>query len=205
MNFLLDPNISYLILVGGFVMAVLAMFAPGTGLLEIGATLAIVIAGYSVANLPFNWWALVILLVGVFPFLIALRRSRNLLFLVISIIAMIVGSIFMFRAEDGRMAVDPVLAVIVSILVAGFMWIIATRGMDALKMKPYSRTGKLVNQVGKARSDVFHSGTVYIQSEEWSARSSVPISTGTLVKIIKQDGVVLEVEPLSEDDMQSDL
>ncbi len=205
MNFLLDPNISYLILVGGFVMAVLAMFAPGTGLLEIGATMAIVIAGYSVANLPFNWWALVILVVGVFPFLYALRRSQHLIFLIISILAMIAGSIFMFRTEDGQMAVNPVLAVIVSILVAGFMWIVATRGLDALKMKPYSRTGKLVNQVGKARSDIFHSGTVYIQSEEWSARSSVPVSTGTLVKVIKQDGVILEVEPLSDEDLQSDL
>jgi membrane-bound serine protease (ClpP class) len=205
MNFLLDPNISYLILVGGFVMAVLAMFAPGTGLLEVGATMAIVVAGFSLANLPFNWWALAILVIGVFPFLIALRRSQNLIYLVISIIAMIIGSIFMFRAENGQLAVNPILAVIVSILVAGLMWIIATRGMEALKMKPYSRTGKLVNQVGKARSDIFHNGTVYIQSEEWSARSSVPISTGTLVKIIKQDGVVLEVEPLSDDDLQSDL
>jgi membrane-bound serine protease (ClpP class) len=205
MNYLLDPNISYLILVGGFVMAVLAMFAPGTGLLEVGATLAILIAGYTMANLPFNWWALAILVVGVFPFLIALRRSRNLLFLVISIVAMIAGSIFMFRADDGRMAVNPVLAVIVSIMVAGLMWIIATRGMDALKMKPYSRTGKLVNQIGKARSDIFHNGTVYIQSEEWSARSTTPISTGTLVKIINQDGMILDVEPLSEEDLQSDL
>lgn len=205
MNYLLDPNISYLILVGGFVMAVLAMFAPGTGLLEVGATLAILIAGYSLANQPFNWWALAILLVGVFPFLIALRRSRHLIFLVISILAMIAGSIFMFSNENGQMAVNPILAVIVSILVAGLMWIIATRGMDALKMKPYSRTGKLVNQIGKARSDIFHSGTVYIQSEEWSARSSVPISTGTLVKVINQDGMILEVAPLSDEDLQSDL
>jgi membrane-bound serine protease (ClpP class) len=205
MNFLLDPNVSYLILVGGLVMAVLAMFAPGTGLLEIGATMAIVVAGYTLANIPFNWWALVILVVGVFPFLIALRRSRNLIFLVVSIIAMITGSIFMFRADDGRMAVNPALAVIVSVLVAGFMWIIATRGMDALKMKPYSRTGNLINQIGKARSDIFHSGTVYIQSEEWSARSSVPISTGTLVKIIRKDGMILDVEPLSEADLHSDL
>jgi membrane-bound serine protease (ClpP class) len=205
MNFLLDPNISYLILVGGFVLAVLAMFAPGTGLLEIGATLAIMIAGYELANLPFNWWALAILVLGVFPFLFALRKSRNLVFLVISILAMIAGSIFMFRTDEGHLAVNPVLAVIVSVLVAGFMWIIATRSLDALKMKPYSRTGKLVNQIGKARSDIFHSGTVYIQSEEWSARSATPISTGTLVKIINQEGMILEVEPLSEADLHSDL
>lgn len=205
MNFLLDPNISYLILVAGFVMAVLAMFAPGTGLLEIGAVLAIVFAGYSVANTPINWWALVILLIGVFPILIALKRSRNLIFLVISIAALIVGSVFMFRLESGQPAVDPVLATIVSILVAGLLWIIATRGMDALSMKPYNRTGKLVNQVGIARSDVFHTGTVFIQNEEWSARSQNPIPAGSKVKVTRKDGFTLEVEPWSAEQDPTDL
>jgi membrane-bound ClpP family serine protease len=205
MNFLLDPNVSYLILVAGFVLAILAMFAPGTGLLEIGAVLAIVFAGYSVANLPINWWALVILIVGVFPILLALKRSRNLLFLMISILALIVGSVFMFRLESGAPAVNPFLAGIVSILVAGLMWIIATRGMDALNFKPYNRTGKLVNQVGTTRSDVYHTGTVFIQNEEWSARSQNPIPAGSKVKVVRKDGFTLEVEPWSADQDQTDL
>ncbi|NMB55891.1 MAG: hypothetical protein GYA15_14445 [Leptolinea sp.] len=205
MNFLLDPNIAYLILVAGFVLAVLALFAPGTGLLEIGAVLAIVFAGYSVANTPINWWALVILIVGVFPFLYALRRSRNLVFLVISILALIVGSVFMFRAESGEPAVNPALATIVSVLVTGLMWIIATRGIEALQMKPYSRTGKLIGHVGTTRSDVFHSGTVYIQNEEWSARSQDPIPAGVKVKVIKQEGFTLEVEPWTAGQDQPDL
>ena len=57
MNILLDPNISYLILVGGLLLAFLALFAPGTGLLEIGAIVAIMFSGYFIANLPVNWWA----------------------------------------------------------------------------------------------------------------------------------------------------
>jgi membrane-bound ClpP family serine protease len=205
MNFLLDPNISYLILVAGFVMAVLALFAPGTGLLEIGAVLAIVFAGFSVANLPINWWALVILLVGVFPFLFALKRSRNLLFLAISMIAFVVGSVFMFRLESGGPAVDPILAIIVSILVTGLMWIVATRGLEALQLKPLNRMGKPENKIGKARSDVYLTGTVYIQNEEWSARSKQPIPAGTIVKVIHQEGFTLEVEPLSDDENNSDL
>lgn len=205
MNFLLDPNISYLILVAGFVLAILALFAPGTGLLEVGAVVAIVFAGYSVANIPFNWWALIILLIGVFPILIALKRSRNLVFLVISIVALIIGSVFMFRLESGAPAVNPVLATIVSVLVAGLLWIIATRGMDALQLKPYNRTGKVVNQVGTTRSDVYHTGTVYIQNEEWSARSQNPIPAGAKVKVVRKDGFTLEVEPWSAEQDQTDL
>jgi membrane-bound ClpP family serine protease len=205
MNMVLDPNISYLILVGGFLLAVLALFAPGTGLLEISAVIAILFAGYSIASLPVNWWAVAVLIVGVFPFLYAVRRSRNLIFLVISIAAFIVGSVFLFRLETGVPAVNPILATVVSILVTGFMWFITTKGLEALQLKPYIRFEKLQNQVGIARSDVFHTGTVYVHNEEWSARSTIPISTGTKVKVIKQSGFTLEVEPYSADHDKTDL
>ncbi|MEI8131650.1 MAG: NfeD family protein [Leptolinea sp.] len=205
MNILLDPNISYLILVGGFLMAVLALFAPGTGLLEIGAVTAIIFAGYFIANLPVNWWALAVLLVGVFPFLFAVRKSRNLVFLAISIAAFIIGTVFLFRLDSGVPAVNPILAAVVSILVTGLMWIIATKGLEALQLKPYSRLGKLINQVGTARSDVYHTGTIYIHNEEWSARSSIPISAGTKIIVLKQEGFTLDVEPVLADQDNTDL
>jgi membrane-bound serine protease (ClpP class) len=195
MNILLDPNISYLILVGGFLLAFLALFAPGTGLLEIGAVIAIMFSGYFIANLPVNWWALAVLIVGVFPFLYAVRRSKNLIFLVVSIAAFIIGSVFLFKLESGVPAVNPILAAVVSVLVTGLMWIISTKGLEALQLKPYSRHDKIVNQIGIARSNVFHTGTVFIHNEEWSARSSMHIPVGTKVRVINQIGFTLEVEP----------
>jgi membrane-bound serine protease (ClpP class) len=205
MNFLMDPNVSYLILVAGFVLAVLAMFAPGTGLLEIAAVTAIVFAGYSIANTPINWWALVILIFGVFPFLFALRKSRNIIFLIISILALIIGSIFMFRTESGGPAVNPILAAVTSILVIALMWIIATRGLDAMQLKPLLLKTKLENKIGKTRSDVFLTGTVYVQNEEWTARSKEPIPAGTKVKVVHQDGFTLEIEPLTDENDPSGL
>jgi membrane-bound serine protease (ClpP class) len=196
MNILLDPNISYLILVGGLLLAFLALFAPGTGLLEIGAVVAIMFSGYFIANLPVNWWALAILIVGVFPFLYAVRRSRNLIFLGVSIAAFIIGSVFLFRLESGVPAVNPILATVVSILVTGLMWIIATKGLEALHRKPYSRHEMIVDQIGIARSNIHQTGTVYIHNEEWSARSDTPISVGAKVRVTKQIGFTLEVEPV---------
>ena len=77
MNLLLDPNVAYVILVVGFVLGVLALFTPGTGILEIGALFAIFLAGYAVYSLPINLWALILLVVGVIPFLIALRKYKQ--------------------------------------------------------------------------------------------------------------------------------
>jgi membrane-bound ClpP family serine protease len=52
---------------------------------------------------------------------------------------------------------------------------------------------------------VFLSGTVYVQNEEWSARSKEHIPAGTRVKVVHQDGFTLEVEPLLDDNDSSDL
>lgn len=205
MNILIDPNISYLILVGGFLLAILAMFSPGTGVMEIGAVVAILFAGYFVATLPVNWWALVILIVGVFPFLIAVRKSKNLIFLVVSIAAFIVGSVFLFRRENGGPAVDPILAVIVSILVIGLMWIVATKGIEAIRLKPLNNMDQVLGQIGTARSNIFEIGTVYINNEEWTARSAVQIPAGTKVKVISRSGFILEVEPTENDSETRDL
>ena len=44
MDFLLDPNVAYLILLGAVLLAMMSLAAPGTGLFEIGAFLCIVLA-----------------------------------------------------------------------------------------------------------------------------------------------------------------
>jgi membrane-bound serine protease (ClpP class) len=195
MNFLLDPNVAYVLLVGGFILAILALFSPGTGLLEIGALFILVLAGYSIYNLSFNWWAIIILLVGVFPFLLALRKSRRWYFLLISIASLIIGSIFIFHSVDGKTTIDPILAVVVSVIAGGLLWLIGTRGIEALGLKPEHDLKRLVGMKGEARTRVFMEGTVYVNGEEWSARSANPIPAGSPIVVTSREGLVLLVEP----------
>ena len=77
MDFLLDPNIAYLFLLGGVVLAFLAIVTPGTGMLEVGAIFCFLLAGYAVYNLPMNWWALLILFMSIVPFLYAVQNLQN--------------------------------------------------------------------------------------------------------------------------------
>jgi membrane-bound ClpP family serine protease len=198
MNFLFDPNVAYVLLVGGFMLAILALFSPGTGILEIAALFVLVMAGYSISNLAFNGWAIIILLVGVFPFLLALRKSRRWYFLLISIISLAVGSIFILRSVDGKTTIDPILAVVVSILSSGLLWLIGTRGIEALGRKPDIDLTRLVGMKGEAHTRVFMEGTVYVNGEEWSARSSNSIPAGSPIVVTSRQGLVLLVEPVGE-------
>jgi membrane-bound serine protease (ClpP class) len=195
MNILLDPNVAYLILVVGFIFGVLALFTPGTGLLEVGALFAMVLAGYSIYNLPINAWALILLLVGVVPFLVAMRKFKQWYWLVPANISIIVGSVFLFRLESGYPAINPVLASLVSVIATVFLWFIGRKSIEALKSKPNQDLSRLIGMIGEARTEISTDGTIYINGEDWSARSDKKIREGSKVKVIKREGLVLLVEP----------
>jgi len=196
MNILLDPNVAYVLLVIGFVLAVLALFSPGTGLIELGAVFAMALAGYGIFSQPINWWALAVLVLGVFPFLLALRRSRRWVFLALSILALIIGSVFLFRKTEGGPAINPYLAVLTSSLAAGFMWFVARKGLEALQLRALNNREGLVGQFGEARTEILGEGTVYAGGEEWTARCNEPVAVGSKVRIVGREGLVLLVEPV---------
>jgi len=198
MSFLMDPNVAYLLLVIGLFLAIIALFSPGTGVLEVGAIFMIVLAGYAIYNLPINIWALVVLLAGVFPFLLALRKSRHWIYLIIALAAFVIGSVFIFHSDIEATAINPALAIVVSVIMVPLVWIIAKRSIEAISRKPSFNLEDLIGAAGDARSDIHQEGTVYIFGEEWSARASHLIPAGSHIRVISREGLILIVEPAEE-------
>jgi membrane-bound serine protease (ClpP class) len=198
MNFLLDPNVAYLILVGGILLAILAVLAPGSGVLEIGALFAVLLAGYTIYNLPINPWALILLVLGVFPFVIAVRRSHRLVYLGLSLAALVVGSAFLFRTSNGLPAVNPILAILVSVTIVPLIWISTRKTLDALSLRPSQDLERIIGEIGEARTAIMPEGTVYVGGEDWSARSRQPIQRNARVRVLRRSGLTLEVEPVDQ-------
>jgi membrane-bound serine protease (ClpP class) len=198
MEILLDPNVAYLILIVGVVMAIMALFAPGTGVLEIGALFVLFLAGWEISQLPINLWALLVLILGVIPFIVAVRKSHKLGYLVVALIAFVIGSAYLFWYPGGKWwvpGVNPFLAIITSALASAYLWIATTKVLETEKLRPRHDLAKIIGDIGEARTDIFNEGSVQIDSELWSARSSVPIPSGQKVRVVKREGFILEVEP----------
>ena len=100
MDFLLDPNVAYLILLGAVLLVMLSLATPGTGLFEIGAFFCILLAGYSIYQLSFNWWALILLGLSIVPFVYAIQKPKRELYLALSILLLVIGSVFIFRGPQ---------------------------------------------------------------------------------------------------------
>lgn len=194
MDFLLEPNVAYLILLMGVMLGFLALVTPGTGLLEISAFFCIVFAGYAVYHLSFNWWALVLLVLSVLPFVYAIQKPKRELFLGLSLLLLILGSVFMFPSEVGLFAVNPAVAILASALVTGFLWLAVRKSMEAASTRPSHDLDGVLGMSGEARTDVRDEGSVQVGGELWSARSENLIPKGSSIRVVRRDGFVVVVE-----------
>ena len=194
MDFLLDPNVAYLILLGAALLVMLSLATPGTGLFEIGAFFCILLAGYSIYQLSFNWWALVLLALSIIPFVYALQKPKREPYLALSILLLVVGSVFIFPRTENQSFVNPLVAVVASALVAGFLWIAVRKSVDAAGIRPSHDLERLIGKIGEARTKVEEEGSVQVDGELWSARSEKTIPVGSSIRVLRREGFVLIVE-----------
>jgi membrane-bound serine protease (ClpP class) len=198
MEYLLNPNVAYVLIVASAMLALTAIMVPGTGLPEVGLVVCLALAGYSIYSLGINAWALLVVGLSAIPFIFALRlKTLRLPLLAFSILMLIGGSIFLFLDDKGWPAVNPILAGIVSILCGGFIWIATERTLAAQQAKPIINPDTLLGKIGEARTEINAEGSVQVGAELWSARSEEPIAKGSTVRVTQRDGFILIVEKVS--------
>ena len=197
MDFLLEPNVAYLILVAGVMLGFMAIVSPGTGLFKVGAFFCLLLSGYAVYNLSFNWWALVLLLLSIVPFVYAIQKPRRELYLGSSIVLITVGSVFLFPNAQGIMAVNPFVAITASLLSAAFLWVAVRKSMEAATIRPSHDLDTLIGKVGEARTKVLEDGSVQVGGELWSAKSETSLPAGSQIRVVRREGFVIVVEKVS--------
>jgi membrane-bound ClpP family serine protease len=188
----------------GILLAILALFVPGTGFVELAAVFELLFAGWEVYNLAsqLNVIALIVLILGVFPFILALRKSGKMIYLLVSFLALVVGSTFLFRGEQWwQPAVDPILALVSSTVTALFLWVTARKSLEAV-LSPPAHLQMHIGATGEATTDIHGEGTVQLESELWSARSDEPIPAGATVRVVGREGFTLLVERVNHQPVQ---
>jgi len=195
-----DPNLAYVVLVLAFILGVLSLAAPGTGVLELGAVGLMALAGYTLFQLPVNAWALVFLLVGLPLFFFAVRpggRLRQWILLVLAMLFFWVGSVFMFRSPAGStLAINPWLAGLISLAGGSFMWFVFKKSLQANQLPVKQAFSGVEGAEGEAITEIGREGSVRVGAETWSAHSGVPIPRHSRVRVVSRKGLILEVEQI---------
>jgi membrane-bound serine protease (ClpP class) len=188
-------NITYLILLAALWTLILGAIIPGTGVVEGVAAVCLFLSTVAVFSTPINIWALPLIFLGVVAFFLELRIPARGIFLLVSIALSTVGSAFLFRGPQGELAgVSWGIAAIGSLATALFFWLaFSTYLRSGRSVVDYS-ADRVIGQVGIAKTDISLQGSVQVASALWSAKSEQTIPSGSRVRVVARNGLVLTVQ-----------
>lgn len=199
MDILLNPNVAYVLLVLGSILTMLAILTPGSGVLEVGAFFSLAFAAFIAYRVGINPWALIVLILSIAPFIYATRRPKRRLWLVGSIVMMLGASLYLFNTEGWLPNVNPILAIAVSLLAGGFLWLVVGKTVQAHSARPSHDLGSLIGQIGETKTRVHESGSAQVAGELWSVRSEKEIPAGKPIRVVGREGFILLVEKADQE------
>jgi membrane-bound serine protease (ClpP class) len=192
MSFLTDPNILYLILLTGLWLGITATYMPGTGLLEI-LSVGLTLAGiWLLSSLAVNWWALMILIIGVVGFLVMpFIHRRYLLLAVVGLVLQVIGSLFLLPNTP----VSPLVIAATIALALIYHYFALRPALERSRALPVTDDDdSLAGARGRAVTMLNPMGSVRVHGESWSARSDQPLDAGDEIIVLEREGLSLHVE-----------
>jgi membrane-bound serine protease (ClpP class) len=108
-------------------------------------------------------------------------------------IAMVVGSLLLFRTEGGEAALSWVLVLGVTFSFTAFFGFLVSHGLAARKLPVAQDPDRVVGARGVTRTDVNGEGAVYVAGELWSASSDAKIPANSEVVVTSREGLKLKV------------
>ncbi len=201
LEFLADPNVSFLLLTVGGLGIVIELFNPGLIVPAVVGVICLVLAFVALGNLPANWAGVALILLAI---LLAAAEVIVAGFGVLgigSVICLVLGGLFLFAQFGDASPTLPPLSVnrwliVGTALAAGGCVLYLAR--EAVKSRRQRRVGSnqsLIGKTGEVTRILAPRGVVRVASDTWTAISAdgEPIEAGVEVMVIDVQGLVLTV------------
>ncbi len=193
----LGPDLIYLGLIVGLWLGVTAVYMPGTGIIEAIAMVLILGIFILLTRMATNWWAVLLLVVGVAGFLIVPFLSKKWAqYAEVGLVLQAAGGVFLF--DNLRVSwLVIVLTIGLAFLYHRFLLmpiLIAHRDHKGLP----GEDAQLVGAHGRVVKPIDPVGTVNVHSELWTARSDKPLQSGDEIIVVDRNGLELFVEKIKQ-------
>ncbi|RZV45873.1 MAG: hypothetical protein EX267_04515, partial [Acidimicrobiia bacterium] len=190
----LSPAVAYLFLLVGLSVAAFEFYAAGVGVAAAVSVLTLFLSGYGISELPVNWWALGLGVLGLGLYLFDFQRIQLRFASILGTVAMFVGARY-FVHEPPQLSTTWWSAALIVLGIALFFLFAMTTVVRARFSTPTIGREHLVGKTGVAETAVTPEGVVVVDGARWKANSrrASGIEAGDQVVIAAVEGIILEV------------
>lgn len=199
-NFIGDPNIVAILIFAGLAGLYIEFQNPGLILPGVSGLVCLVLAGFAMQVLPFNWVGLLLIFVGIGLLVAEIFVSSFGALFAAGIICFLIGGSMVFdRPELSDLTID-FWSVLVPVVVAmgGFTGMVAIMVGRTLMREQSAGVDEMIGLVGRTNTALDPSGKIFIRGEYWNVDAEEPIDAGEAVEVVAVDGLRLRVKRASE-------
>lgn len=199
LQLLVNPTVSYLLLIVGMMGLAIELFAGG-GLIAPGVlgALSLLLGAYGTALLPVTLVGIVLLVAGVALIVAEAHLPTHGLLGAAGVGALVVSGLLLYDTDTDAIGVSVPVVVATGLLLGGFIAFAVQRAVAANREQPKTGWEELIGEVGEVRVPLAPVGQVFIEGALWRARpvdAATMLDRGYRVRVESVDGLTLLVTP----------
>ena len=196
LGWLVNPNVALLLLIGGALLIYLEFNTPGTIVPGALGTLMVLLAIFALNLLPIRYTAVMLLLGAVVLLVLEAKFGGHGALAIAGIVCLTLGTLTLVAAPIPELAVNPWVAIAVSVAFGGITAFLVRLAVRARRIKSRLGADALVGHRASAMEPLTPEGHVLVDGEIWRAIASDTIPAGTPLQVIGHEQLLLKVTPV---------
>jgi membrane-bound serine protease (ClpP class) len=195
LGWLVNPNISLLLLVAGALLIYLEFNTPGTIVPGALGTLMVLLGIFGLDLLPIRYTAVLLLVAAIVLMVLEAKFGGHGALAIAGSVCLLFGTLTLVAAPIPQMAISPLVAIAVSAGFTGITVFLVRLAVRARRRKVRLGADAMVGSIASAMEPLNPEGHVLVEGEIWRALASEPVAPGTKLVVVGHDQYLLRVEP----------
>jgi membrane-bound serine protease (ClpP class) len=193
-----NPNVAYILMLIGIYGILFEFYSPGLVGPGVIGGISLILALYAFQILPVNYGGLALTLLGVALIIAETVTPAFGILGIGGIAAFVLGSVMLIDTDVPGFEIAWELIGGVALVASILLLTTLTMLMRARNRAVVSGMEQMIGSTGEVRDWSETQGSIMVHGERWRARSDLPLVPGQSVKVIKAEGLTLDVRPEPE-------
>jgi membrane-bound serine protease (ClpP class) len=190
-----NPSIALILMMIGIYGLIFEFSNPGFVLPGVAGAICLLLGLFALQLLPINYAGLALILLGL-AFMVAEAFLPSFGALGIGgIVAFVIGGLILIDTDVPGFGIPIALLLTIAILSAVALFLIGALALKARSRPKLGGREEIIGSTAEALNDFEGEGWVRMHGESWRATSAVPLVRGERVRVVRSEGLKLEVVP----------
>jgi len=192
----LDPNLALILALAGLIGIYVEVTHPGFILPGVVGAISLIVALFAFNMLPVNWAGAALILLAIVLFTLEGTVTSHGILALGGIVSMIAGGLMLVEGPIPQLRVHLSTTLAVTFPIAIITVVLVRLVVLSRRRKAVTGEEGMLGISGVAKTDIHDEGKVLVRGEYWNASSTHRIPAGSRVRVVKVEGLRVEVEPL---------